>query len=106
MARHRWPAWVAAVALAIITAPAAGRAQSRVVPPVVALCAPCHGTDGGSGNVEVPNLAGQHSLYLTAQLRAFRSGQRRHPDMGEAARELSDREIEQLVVYYASLPPP
>lgn len=89
----------------VLAATGQGRAQATP-PPVVALCAPCHGPDGGSGNVEVPNLAGQHSIYLYAQLRAFRAGRRKHPDMKGVAGDLTDREIEQIVVYYSTLPPP
>ncbi|HWM48370.1 MAG TPA: c-type cytochrome [Xanthobacteraceae bacterium] len=85
---------------------ATGQGYAQAPPPVVALCAPCHGTDGGSGNVEVPNLAGQHSIYLYAQLRAFRAGRRQHPDMKGVAGDLTDREIEQIVIYYSTLPSP
>jgi cytochrome c553 len=49
--------------------------------------------------------AGQHSIYLRQQLLAFRSGKRRHPEMIERARDLTDREIDQLVVYYSTLMP-
>jgi cytochrome c553 len=80
-------------------------AQTRQPPPVVAVCAPCHGVEGDEGDVEKPNLAGQKSIYLRNQLLAFRSGRRRHPDMGLIGRELTDREIDQLVVYYSTLPP-
>ena len=79
-------------------------AQSPRLLEIVGVCAPCHGKDGRSGTVEVPNLAGQKGIYLREQLLAFRSGKRRHPDMKVIARELSDREIDQLVIYYSSLP--
>jgi len=99
----RAPSILPLLAGAVLAATGQGYAQ---VPPVVALCTPCHGTDGGSGNVEVPNLAGQHSIYLYAQLRAFRVGRRQHPDMKGVAGDLTDREIEQIVIYYSTLPPP
>jgi cytochrome c553 len=67
------------------------------------VCAPCHGVDGAGGDVEKPNLAGQKSIYLRKQLLAFRAGKRKHPDMN-LARDLTDREIDQLVVYYSTLP--
>lgn len=81
------------------------RAQPRRTPAVVAVCAPCHGADGAGGTVEQPNLAGQKSIYLRQQLLAFRSGRRLHPNMRSIARELTDREIDQLVVYYSTLLP-
>ena len=80
------------------------QAQSRT-PAIVTVCAPCHGIDGTGGDVEKPNLAGQHSIYLRQQLLAFRSGKRKHPDMSRRARDLTDREIDQLVVYYSTLIP-
>lgn len=80
-------------------------AQKARVPPIVTVCAPCHNTDGAGTDVEKPNLAGQHSIYLRQQLIAFRSGKRRHPEMSKQAKDLTDREIDQLVIYYSTLVP-
>lgn len=85
--------------------PQAVRAQTSRTPAIVQVCAPCHGTDGTGGDVEKPNLAGQKSIYIRQQLMAFRTGKRKHPDMKTIARELTDREIDQLVVYYSTLVP-
>lgn len=79
-------------------------AQSPRLLEIVSVCAPCHGKDGRSGTVEVPNLAGQRSIYLREQLAAFQSGRRKHPEMKVVARELTDREIDQIVIYYSTLP--
>ena len=82
------------------------RAQTKTrVPAIVSVCAPCHGSDGTGADVEKPNLAGQHSIYLRQQLLAFRSGRRKHPEMSKRARDLTDRDIDQLVVYYSTLLP-
>ncbi len=81
-------------------------AQSPRPPPIVSVCAPCHGVDGRSANVETPNLGGQPGIYLREQLIAFRLGSRRHPRMKRLARDLTDREINELVVYFSILPPP
>lgn len=89
-----------------ILATATADAQTRRAPAIVSVCAPCHGADGTNGDVEKPNLAGQKSIYLRRQLQAFRSGQRRHPDMKTISRALTDREIDQIVVYYSTLVPP
>jgi cytochrome c553 len=72
---------------------------------LVATCAPCHGFEGIGKDVEIPNLAGQHDIYLTYQLRAFRSGRRKHSDMSFMARDLTDAEIDALAGYYSGLPP-
>ena len=81
-------------------------AQTRRVPTVASVCAPCHGLNGIGRNVETPNIAGQNSIYLRNQLMAFKKGQRRHPEMKYVARELFDRELDELVLYYSMLPPP
>lgn len=93
--------YLAAAALLCLVSNEA-QAQPRA-PAVAAVCAPCHGIDGTGGDVEKPNLAGQHSIYLRQQLLAFRSDKRKHPDMGKRARDLTDREIDQLVIYYPTL---
>jgi cytochrome c553 len=91
-----------AVTLVVAVTANDARAQRRT-PPIVTVCAPCHGTDGTGGDIEKPNLAGQNSIYLRKQLLAFRSGTRRHPDMNKRAQDLTDREIDQLVIYYSTL---
>jgi cytochrome c553 len=80
-------------------------AQNGRAPAIVTVCVPCHGVGGAGSDVEVPNLAGQNSIYLRRQLESFRAGRRKHPDMGPTARELTSREIDQLVIYYSTLPP-
>jgi cytochrome c553 len=81
-------------------------AQMKGAPRAASICAPCHGLDGIGRNVATPNIAGQNSIYLRKQLAAFRSRQRQHPDMRYVARELTERELDALVVYYSQLPPP
>ena len=80
-------------------------AQTSPPPTIVSVCAPCHGIDGTGGDVEKPNLAGQKSIYIRQQLMAFRTGKRKHPEMRSIARDLTDREIDQLVIYYSTLVP-
>ena len=92
---------IAAAALSLVSLGGTpSDAQTRRTPAIVTVCAPCHGADGTTGDVEKPNLAGQKSIYLRKQLLAFRSGQRKHPDMKTISRSLTDREIDQIVVYY------
>ena len=47
-------------------------AEPKATPAVATVCAPCHGLDGIGHDVEVPNIAGQHSVYLREQLLAFK----------------------------------
>lgn len=51
--------------------------------------------------MQTPSLAGQSGIYLRNQLLAFRTGTRKHPDMKGIARDLTDREIDQVVLYYS-----
>jgi len=80
-------------------------AQTTAPPAVAALCAPCHGLDGIGHDVEIPNLAGQHDVYMRKQLLAFKSGQRKHPEMRIIARDITDQELDELVGYYSKLRP-
>lgn len=68
-------------------------------------CEHCH-ADGGQQTQEMaPVLAGQWSPYLRHAMNAFRSGSRKGPVvMNNAARTLSDQDIEALLQFYASQP--
>jgi cytochrome c553 len=76
--------------------PAAGRTKA-------AACAVCHGANGLATLPNAPHLAGQPEIYLAEQLRNYRSGRRPHEVMGVVARPLSDRDIDDLAAWYASL---
>ena len=66
-------------------------------------CAVCHGSVGLSSTPDAPHLAGQPALYTAAQLRAYRSGVRKHEVMAVMAKPLSDEDINQLAAWFASL---
>lgn len=66
-------------------------------------CAVCHGPLGLSSQPDAPHLAGQSAVYLTAQLKAYRSGARKHEVMGVMARPLSDEDIAQLAAWFAAI---
>ena len=70
-----------------------------------ATCAVCHGPDGNSNNPTWPNLAGQHAEYIRKQLEDYRAGHRKNDQMAPLAMALSDQDIADLAVYYASLKP-
>jgi cytochrome c553 len=65
-------------------------------------CQSCHGPDGNSLNPEWPKLAGQNAPYLKKQLEDFKSGARVNPIMSSIAAALSEEDIANLAVYYAS----
>lgn len=69
------------------------------------LCSACHGPNGNSVNPEWPRLAGQSAVYIAEQLRLFRAGVRANPVMQPLAASLSDRDIDDLAVYYEAQTP-
>ncbi|MEP7283386.1 MAG: c-type cytochrome, partial [Rubrivivax sp.] len=83
---------------------AAGRAKAQA-------CAVCHGAAGLSVTPDAPHLAGQPTIYLAAQLRAYRSGARKHEVMAVMAKPLSEDDIRNLAAWFTSIrveatPPP
>ena len=73
-------------------------AQSANPRTIITVCAPCHGVDGVGHDVETPNLAGLSGIYLHSQLVAFRNGSRKHHEMKFISRNLTDYEIDQVVL--------
>lgn len=66
-------------------------------------CAVCHGNNGIAIRPDAPNIAGQNAFYLRAQLLAYRTGRRVHPQMNIIAQGLSDDDIDDLVAWYSSI---
>jgi cytochrome c553 len=65
-------------------------------------CDTCHGVNGVSPMPDqTPSLAGKGERYLFEQLRAFRSGKRKHETMLIMGSKLSDAEMRDLAHYYA-----
>jgi cytochrome c553 len=83
--------------------PGAALAQAGSAPAKAGVCAPCHGPVGLSQAPDTPHLAGQPALYFRRQLEAYRRGERRDERMAIVAKELSDREIDELARWYESI---
>ena len=69
-------------------------------------CAGCHGADGSGIPVQYPRLAGQYAEDTTAQLKAFRDGQRMNDPnrmMRTIAARMNDKEIASVSDYIAGL---
>lgn len=78
---------------------------TNTVPEKAALCMACHGPQGNSSNPDWPNIAGQHSGYLSKQLHDFKQGKKRTaPTMAAIVAGLNDKDIAELANYYAKLP--
>jgi cytochrome c553 len=70
----------------------------------VPACAGCHSPNGAGMPAQYPRLSGQHADYTTAQMVAFRDGQRlNNPVMNGVAAKLNDREIKAVADYVAGL---
>ena len=68
-----------------------------------AACAVCHGQLGLSNTPDAPHLAGQPAMYVAAQLRAYRSGERKHEVMAVIARPLTNDDIQNLAAWFSSI---
>lgn len=66
-------------------------------------CTTCHGPQGMSG-ANFPILAGQGADAIYKQLRDFQTGHRKSDIMAAFVAGLSDRDMRDLAVYFASLP--
>ena len=69
-------------------------------------CVVCHGQDGVSVNPLWPKLAGQHASYLKSQLYEFQkgpNGNRNNAIMYGISVVLSEKDIDDISAYYASL---
>ena len=67
------------------------------------VCQVCHGINGIAKIPDAPNLAGESAIYITKQLKAFRSGERQHQQMSIIASGLTDEDIADLAAWYSSL---
>ncbi|MSO84500.1 MAG: c-type cytochrome [Rhodospirillales bacterium] len=82
---------------------------------LVERCAVCHGEDGIGATPNVPNLAGQHRLYLADQIRKMRSAERGEVFidaeiarasgvMGPQAVQVPEDQIDALALWFANSP--
>jgi cytochrome c553 len=99
----------AALLTAISVAHADDANRDAAVQRVVHVCASCHGEAGRSTKASIPNLASQVPLYLTNQLKDFRTQTRAESDiqayMWGVSALLDDSMIEGLAEYYATQTP-
>ncbi len=84
-------------------APAAMAADAAAGKTTAAACAACHGPLGKSTMPDAPNIAGQPAMYLAEQLKAYRSGTRKHEVMSMMAKPLKDADIDDLSAWFASI---
>ena len=94
--------------LAVVAALAAGHATAADVEAgkkkAQEVCAACHNMDGISTIAEYPKLAGQYPEYMAKALRDYKSGARKNPIMAGMAAGLTQKDIDDVSAYFASLP--
>ena len=69
-------------------------------------CLGCHGIEGYRNmypSFRVPKLGGQKAAYIAVALTGYRNGTRAHPTMNAQAESLTDKEIEDVSAYLATL---
>jgi cytochrome c553 len=67
-------------------------------------CTACHGTGGLSVSPAYPHIDGQDARYLYKQLHDFRDQTRSNPQMTGVTASLSEQDMADIAVYYASRP--
>ncbi len=90
--------------MAIAQAPApAGDAKAGSQ--LIQRCQGCHGIEGWRTAYpevySVPRIGGQHAAYLVSALKAYKTGERKHPSMRGIAISLSDKDMADLAAYYS-----
>jgi cytochrome c553 len=77
--------------------PAAGKQVAQ------GTCAVCHGLDGIAKVPDAPHLAAENVEYLMRQLKAFKSGERKHEQMSIIAESLSEEDMANTAAWYSSI---
>lgn len=72
---------------------------------LAAACVKCHGEEGNSRTPGIPSLAGQQPHYLVTAVQEYHRGERRTAPMEKILRDVSQRDLESLALYFASRTP-
>lgn len=75
----------------------------------ISMCVGCHGIPeyrtAFPEVYRVPLIAGQAPDYIVNALKAYKSGERKHPSMTGIAKTLSDQDLADLAAYYSAAKP-
>jgi cytochrome c553 len=77
-------------------------AKEAGTPPHAQICSTCHGTKGVSTQPQYPILAGQEMYYMYLQLKDFRDGRRKNPQMAGLLDGISDKQLRAVAEYFAA----
>ncbi len=100
-------AWATCASAALLALPSTAETDAELLTygsnqAYVQKCMACHGEEGLSGTSQYPNIKGQKAMYIEAQLKAYRAGERLNKLMQSQAVALDDRTIKALAMYYSS----
>jgi cytochrome subunit of sulfide dehydrogenase len=108
--RHASRLAVSLLCLGVIAAPrvgaqtpSAGGREALYTQSLAATCANCHGTNGKAvDGSSVTSISGLDKAYISAQLKAFKTGTRPATVMHQISKGYSDAQIETLAAYFAA----
>lgn len=96
--------------LAACLFPALARAQTDAgappMPPAAQICTACHGAKGMPVDASIPVIWGQHEGYLYIQLRDFKRGARKNPQMSAIVAGMDRPQMLALAAWFAAQPWP
>lgn len=98
--------WIIALLLAALSPGVEAQGHPERGKEIAYTCTGCHGIPFYKNvypTYTVPKLGGQNRQYIVDSLKAYRSGERRHPTMRAQANTLSDRDIEDIAAYFVRL---
>ena len=67
-------------------------------------CIGCHSANGIAIVPNFPSLAGQKQRYLVSAIESYQNGKRNNPTMKAMVGALNKADVENLAVYFSSLP--
>ncbi len=77
--------------------------MTRPAPEAPEQCTACHGADGIATIRNAPHIAGEASVYIATQLKAYKSGKRVNAVMSDIAAMLTDDEIRSIANWYSAV---
>lgn len=89
----------------MLLAPSALAQDPTRVEQMAQACAPCHGPNGNSSNPRYPILAGQTMRYTYLQLKDYKEGRRKDPEMTPVTANLGKDDVLALAIYFSEQKP-
>lgn len=92
---------------ALLSLPAAAAGDAAAGRDKADTCVGCHGIPfytNAYPTYRVPKLGGQQPGYIVAALKAYRSGDRKHPTMHAQAASMTDQDMEDIAAFLSQAP--